>query len=105
MVMLSEFAAEISCVCKTGIRRDGGHGFSCGMKLSGGLCQTVLDEICHRRHLDECPENMERAAFADGSCRGDLFEGQFLSVMVMDVLHHGLEFCLLVVQLPGFPGV
>lgn len=58
MVMLPEFAAEIPCICKSCFFCYGGNSLPCSVELLSSLCQSVLDEVCYRRSVDEGFENL-----------------------------------------------
>ena len=96
--MLSEFPAKISGACKTRFFRDNGNGFLRRVELLGSLCQPVPDEVGNRGALNARLENMQRTAFTDGRGVRNHLKGDFLRVMVMNILHHCLQSCLFIIE-------
>ena len=97
MISLFEFFAEISSIRKAGIGCNKRNRFLCGFKLCCSLCQTILDQIGYRRSLNAGTEDMQRPAFAYRNRVCYHIKSNCLLVMIVNILHHGLQFCLSVI--------
>lgn len=51
IIILSELPAKVAGTCKSGFICNGGNRFLSSIKLSGSLCQPVLNQIRYRRTM------------------------------------------------------
>ena len=100
MIILPEFAAEISGACKAGLRGNDGNSLLRRVKQSGCAGEPVADKVCYRGNMNAGLEYVQGAAFAEGGGCCDHVERELFLIVVVDVLHHSLQPGLSVVR-PG----